>query len=88
MPNVTRRENDLKYFSNALKRDGSVMAVTKVASYSEDICLQTLTSFSITWITWITWLAKELSSRSNPLRADEFPTRFSAGVDTRISFKL
>ena len=28
------RENDLKYFSNALKRDGSVMAVTKVASYT------------------------------------------------------
>ena len=34
------------------------------------------------------WLAKELSSRSNPLLTDEFPTRFSAGVDTRISFKL
>ena len=28
------RENDLKYFSNALKRDGSVIAVTKVASYT------------------------------------------------------
>ena len=30
------------------------------------------------------WLAKELSSRSNPLRTDEFPTRFSAGVDTQF----
>ena len=28
------RENDLKDFSNALKRDGSVMAVTKVAFYT------------------------------------------------------
>ena len=34
------------------------------------------------------WLAEELSSRSNPLRTDEFPTRFSAGVNTLISFKL
>lgn len=25
---------------------------------------------------------------ANPLLTDEFPTRFSAGVDTRISFKL
>ena len=58
---------------------------------SEDIRLQTLTSFSITWVK-ITracgLLAEELSSRSNPLRTDEFPTRFSASVDTRISFKL
>ena len=32
------------------------------------------------------WLAKELSS-SKPF-TDEFLTRFSAGVDIRISFKL
>ena len=56
---------------------------------SEDICLQTLTSFrSRAQNYWCVWLAEGLSSWSNPLLTDEFPTRFSTGVDTRISFKL
>ena len=32
------------------------------------------------------WLAEALSTWSNPLLTDEFPTRVLAGVDTRISF--
>ena len=54
-------------------------------SYSEDICLQTLTSFSLTRAKS---LVRVVGRSSNPLLTDEFPTRFSTGVDTRISFKL
>ena len=37
---------------------------------------------------WCLWLSEALSTWSNPLLTDEFPARFSASVDTRISFTL
>ena len=58
-------------------------------------CLQILTSFPLTRSKLLVRVVGRSSfdpaffrPGSNPLLTDEFATRFSAGVDTRISFKL
>ena len=55
---------------------------------SEDICLQTLTSFSITWVKITRACGWQRSFRAGQILCaqTEFPTLFSAGVEFPSNF--